>query len=131
MSFNIAVQTAIYSALVDAVSVPVYDDVPQSSGWDGAYITIGEDVISYSDTDSEEMKTCSITVHTWSRARGRKELKELQDQVYFALNNANLVHSGYNFVIITEENAESILDADGKTRHGIQTFNLIIEKIED
>jgi hypothetical protein len=38
------------------------------------------------------------------------------------------VQAGYNFVIITEQNSTTQLDPDGRTRHGIQTFNLIIEE---
>ena len=46
-----------------------------------------------------------------------------------SLNRANLVQSGYKLININRVNSESQLDSDGFTRHGIQTFNLIIQEL--
>lgn len=130
MSFSIAVQTAIYQKLNTDLTVPVYDDVPElASNWKTAYVTIGEDVFTYADTDTENMQRCSITIHVWSRYSGRKECKDIQGEIYNSLHRANLSHPGYKFITITEDSATSVLDPDGLTRHGVQTFNLLIEEI--
>lgn len=129
MSFSIVVQKAIYEKLSADLATPVYDDVQQSRSWKDAYITIGEDVFTYADTDTENMCRVSITIHTWARCRGRKEVKEIQDQIYQSLHRAQLVQTGYKFITITQESATSDLDPDGHTRHGVQTFNLLLEEL--
>ena len=71
----------------------------------------------------------SITIHAWSRLAGRQQTKQIQGLIYDSLNRANLVQSGYKLININRVNSESQLDSDGFTRHGIQTFNLIIQEL--
>jgi len=131
--FELVVQKAIYDKLVLDLSVPIYDQVPQPNdsgdSADFPYVTIGEDNHVTIDTDTELMNQVSIVIHTWSRYRGRKETKDLQGQIYDSLHRSNLSASGYNFVNIAQVDNTSFLDADGFTRHGVQTFNLIIEEL--
>jgi len=138
MSFETVVQTAIYEKLVNnvalmAVVVNVSDNVLQGDDSGNAalfpYVTIGEDVHTTIDTDTELMNQVSITIHTWSRHAGRSETKQIQGLIYGALHRANLSAIGYNFINIAQVNSESQLDSDGFTRHGIQTFNLLIEEL--
>lgn len=130
-AFSLVVQQVIYDKLSADLTTPIYDDViqPSNSGSksDFPYITIGEDIFTYNDTDTDRSNLVSITIHVWSRQRGRKETKQIQSEIYDSLHNAELVSAGFNFVTITEQNSTTQLDADGITRHGIQTFNLIIE----
>lgn len=130
MSFETVVQQTILNKLKADLSQSVFDAVPQSSNSsDFPYITIGEDIFSAGDTDTELMQNVSIVIHTWSRERGRKETKQIQGEIYTALNRANLVAVGYKFITITGEDSTSFLDADGFTRHGVQTFKLLIEEL--
>lgn len=138
MSFEIAVQTAIYSQLTGSAPlmsavVDVYDDVPQpdDSGYaaDFPYVTIGEDVLTATDTDAELSNSVSITVHTWSRESGKFQTKTIQGLIYNALNRASLIYLGYNFVNISRATSDSFLESDGQTRHGVQTFNILIEEV--
>lgn len=137
-AFETVVQTAIYQQLTGnpplmAVITEVYDDVPQpdnsGSSLDFPYVTIGEDVHTTTDTDTELSNQVSIVIHTWSRFSGRSETKQIQGLIYDSLHRANLVQSGYKFINIAQVNSESQLDSDGFTRHGIQTFNLLIEEL--
>ena len=137
-SFSTVVQQEIYQALAAnaslvAETVGIFDDVPQpdDSGYysDFPYVTIGEDVFSDMSTDSELMSLVSITIHTWSRYGGRKEIKRIQGLIYDTLNRATIVNQDYKFININEESAQSQMETDGKTRHGIQTFRLILEEI--
>lgn len=137
-AFGLVVQKGIYETLISnvplmAVVVSVSDDVPQpSDSGDAAnfpYVTIGEDVFTDISTDAELMSQVSITIHVWSRKAGRKETKEIQSLIYNALNRAEIVQSGYHFININETQSESRLDSDGQTRHGIQTYNLMIEEL--
>jgi hypothetical protein len=136
MSFESVVQQAIYSKLTSdaplmAAVVGVYDAVPQLEQPDTEfpYVTIGEDVHTTIDTDTELMNLVSITVHVWSRYNGRSETKNIQGLIYNALHRADLAYAGYKFVTITQEQSSTMMDADGHTRHGIQTFNLMIEEL--
>lgn len=130
MSFETVVQQTVFNKLFNDLSYPVYDDVPQSNNSSNfPYVTIGEDILTAIDTDTELMQRVSITIHVWSREPGRKECKEIQGEIYTSLNRANLTAAGYNFITITGEDSTSFYDADGFTRHGVQTFNLLIEEL--
>ena len=96
---------------------------------DFPHIVIGDDSHVSIDTDTENMNLVSIVVHTWSRYRGRAEVKEIQGYIYNSLQRAALSQPGFKFVNIMQSGSESFLDSDGLTRHGVQTFTLIIEEI--
>ena len=137
MSFELVTQKAVYEALVAnadiiANSIPVYDAVPQPETVENSqypYITIGEDNHNSIDTDTENMNQVSITVNVWSRQLGRAETKRIQGYIYDTLHRARLEQNGFNFVNIMQDSSTSFYDADGITRHGVQTFNLIIEEL--
>jgi hypothetical protein len=137
-AFALVVQKGIYTTLINnvplmAAVVRVSDDVPQpSDAGDAAnfpYVTIGEDVFTDISTDTELMSQVSITIHVWSRQAGRFETKTIQSLIYDALNRADITESGYKFININQTQSESRLDSDGHTRHGIQTYNLLIEEL--
>ena len=131
MSFEIAVQTAVFTKLdndapLKAAVTGVFDDVKQGTAF--PYVVIGEDNHASVDTDDVLGNQVAIVIHTWSRSGGRKETKIIQGLIYDALHRASLIYAGFDFISITQINSESFLDADGHTRHGIQTFNLLIDK---
>lgn len=132
MGFSVAVQTVIYSALsVDAglaalVSTRIYDNVPQDTAY--PYVTIGDDTHTADNTDDELGSSVVCTIHTWSRERGMRETKLIQDAIYDALNRANLSLAGYVIVNVLSEGSDSFLDVDGLTRHGVSNFRLLIDE---
>ncbi len=137
-NFETVVQTKIYETLTGNVPLmaainAVYDDVPQAiSGGDSSafpYVVIGEDVHTDTSTDLELSNLVSITIHTWSRYTGKAETKQIQGLIYSALNRVNILDTNYKFININQVSSESRLDSDGFTRHGIQTFNLMIEEL--
>ena len=136
-SFENAVQSAIYSKLslnadIISNSIPIYDAVPQPVNIvnsDFPYITIGEDSHTAFDTDTENINMVSVVIHTWSRFRGYDEIKEIQGYVYSSLQRGLLTHAGFKFINIMQAGSDAFTDSDGLTRHGVQTFNLIIEEI--
>jgi hypothetical protein len=137
-SFETVVQDAIYDHLTGNVAlmaavVAVYDNVPQpedaGADSDFPYVTIGEDNHVAIDTDTELMDQVSITIHTWARRSGRSQIKQIQGLISTSLNRSNLLASGYKFINIARVDSQSFLDSDGFTRHGVQTFNLMIEEL--
>lgn len=146
MSIEYKIQEAIYDKLINDVDLTVaiapnvqnankgaiYDNVPQAldSGNDSffPYVTIGDDTMIDWDTDTSQGKEATLTIHVWSRYRGRKEVKEIQGIIYDILHLSNLIITGYHSVLMLSEFSETLLDPDGLTRHGVQRFRLIVEK---
>jgi hypothetical protein len=137
MSFETVIQKAIYEKLFNdaaiiATKAPVYDDVPQADDSGSPkvfpYIVVGDDSLVIWDTDTEIGMDAVITIHTWSRKLGKKEIKSLQGLIYDALHRVDLVIPGYKSVVCAFQNSNSFLDADGKTRHGVQAFTMLIER---
>lgn len=131
MSFETVAQTVIYQRLANDVALQakvagVYDAVPDAAAM--PYVTVGEDVHTEWDTFDTLGSSVSITVHTWSQTRGRKQVKELQGLIYNALHRAELTYTAYDIVAVDFENSQTFLDADGRTWHGVQTFHLLIDK---
>tara|TARA_R110002110_G_scaffold415850_1_gene657961 strand:+ start:7764 stop:8168 length:405 start_codon:yes stop_codon:yes gene_type:complete len=131
--FETVVQTEIYSILandagLNAVVTGVYDSVPQVSST-FPYVTIGEDIFTDMSTDTELINLVSITIHVWSRHSGRSETKRIQGLIYGLLNRANITNASYKFININQVTSQTQMDSDGETRHGIQTFNLILEEL--
>lgn len=123
--FETALQKAIYATLSDALTYDIYDEAPQGSSF--PYITIGEANHAEWDTDTTLGNRVSLVIHSWSRYRGRKEIKEMQGEIYAALNRSDLDIIGYHFVTCDFVNSQSFIDTDGKTRHGTQAFNVLMD----
>ena len=137
MNAELEVQKAIFDKLstdtaLSALVAGVYDAVPQpaDSGSDlqFPYVTIGEDTALDWDTDTSVGKGATLTIHSWSRYRGRTEVKQIQGAIYEALHLSNLSVFGYTTVLCLSEFSESMLDPDGLTRHGVQRFRIILDK---
>ena len=133
MAFELIVQGLVYNTLaansaLQALGAEVYDNVPQNTVY--PYVAVGEDLHNEWDTDTSLGTDCIITVHTWSRYRGRTETKRIQGAIYDALHRkeSSFTISGYNVVLCDFVNSQSFLDSDGLTRHGVQTFRIIIER---
>lgn len=129
----IALQTAIFTKLNTDLVPPVYDHVPQAAdpSDDTAfpYVTIGDDDYNAWDTDDSVGYEVLIDVHVWSRKRGKKETKEIQQAIYNSLNRAELTVTGYDFISIDFTFADSALDPDGITRHGVIRFRCLLDEV--
>lgn len=131
MSFELAVQSAIYTALINhsplmsLATGGVLDDVEQDKA-DFPYVTIGEAQHNDWSTNTESGHAVTCVIHTWSRQPGRREIKLIQGAIYDALHRATLTDSGAEFIDCLFVMSESFLDPDGITRHGVQQFKLLI-----
>lgn len=138
MSFEIATQTVIYTLLTGhaplvAIVKGIYDDVPQDptklQDAKFPYVTIGESTHNEFDTDLSVGDDTTTTVHVWSRGRGRDETKKIQGEIYNALHRKTPTYAGFDILGIDWQDSRTLLDSDGKTRHGVQTFRLILRKV--
>jgi hypothetical protein len=125
-------QRAIVDRLADdaavmAIATGVFDHVPQGATF--PYVVIGDDLASAVDTDDTLNADHVVTVHTWSRYRGQKETKQLQQAVYAALHRGALTVASAVYVDCQAETQESFLDDDGLTRHGVQRFRVLLDEV--
>ena len=105
----------------------VYDHVDQGSAF--PYVVIGEDSAAEFDTDTEIGAESSITIHTWSRYKGRQETKEIQQMIYDILHRAELTITDAKFYGLDWQFSDSFLEPDGETRHGVMRFRLLYDSL--
>lgn len=147
MSASVEIQRAVYTALRfnaplvsllatdpnagSPTAAAVFDHVPQSATPEDAeafpYVVLGAETQAEFDTDDQVGRETTMTIHTWSRARGLKETKEIMDAIKSVLHDATLSISGETFVLCLQEFAEAMVDPDGMTRHGVQRFRIITQ----
>jgi hypothetical protein len=147
MSAAVEIQRAIYNALRNDASVAgllavdpnagsptmpaVFDHVPQSATPEAAtsfpYVALGATTEGEFDTDDQVGRETTFTIHTWSRKRGLNELKQVMDAIKSMLHNGTLTVSGETFVFCYQDFAETMLDPDGMTRHGVQRFRIVTQ----
>tara|TARA_Y100001938_G_C8059144_1_gene416155 strand:- start:1074 stop:1478 length:405 start_codon:yes stop_codon:yes gene_type:complete len=113
------------STITSTFSATVHDHVPQGTSF--PYIVIGEETM----TDESSAKTLdfnnfTLTIHIFSRNRGRKEAKQIMARIYELLHNQNLSVTGANHINTRFEFSDVIKENDGLTYHGVQRFRTIL-----
>ncbi len=127
-ALQLGIRTALIAdgtltALVPAARIK--DHIPQPTVF--PYISIGETSAGPFDTKTEDGMEQTFTIHTWSRHRGLKEVKQIMGAIVDVLDQAALSVSGHTLVLVRFEFSDTILDPDGKTRHGVQRFRAITQ----
>jgi hypothetical protein len=127
-----ALQQAVYAALAgDATLMAkitgVHDHVPQGGAF--PYVVIGDGQALEWDTDTETGLDATIVVHAWDRVhRGRRTIKQIQDDIRRILHRAELQVAGSPAVLSVVQYTESFRDADGLTFHGVQRVRVVVEE---
>jgi hypothetical protein len=119
-------QAAIYAALTGAnvSGGRVYDDVPESPTF--PYVQIGEDQAIPDDVSPGDLGVVeTISLHTWSRHRGQKEIKDIVSEITDTLHGVSLNVTGRASALVWVRITRIILDPDGLTRHGITDIEII------
>lgn len=120
---GLAVQSALKAALDAALSVSVYDHVPQGAAF--PYVLIGDDTAVDEGDKSEKGQELTATIHAWSRERGRWQVKTLLGEVYDRLHEGALAPDGWTVVYMRFDFAQSFLEPDGLTYHGVHRYRLL------
>lgn len=122
------VQKAVYDALVAAsisgvqqirdtpIAAPTANDFP--------FIEIGASQTIAADAGGDDGVEEYIDIHCYSRARGQKEIKTIMEAIYNALHHVTLNVSGRTTSFCWFDDGRTLTDADGLTRHGVQTFKI-------
>lgn len=121
--------TSVTSKLSSAwgTLVPIFGDMPQQQAEVDAYfpfITVGL-VTASAYNDKDTIGTSALMqVDVWTRARGFKTCKEIGQACIDALARQSLAVPGH---VTTElESEDYTRDPDGKTKHGILQFRVLI-----
>jgi hypothetical protein len=123
---DLQIQKAVYTTLKGALSVPVYDHVPQKTAY--PYVVVGDDTAIPWDTDDSLGTEATVTVHAWSQYRGAAEAKQLLGQIYAALHRADIAVQNAHTIESIAEFQQTIVESDGLTRHGIIRFRITVDE---
>ena len=107
-----------------SITDKVFDDVPEGTAY--PYVVIGEETSQNVGTKDKDANEHTLTIHVWSQYRGRKEIKEIMSEIYTSLHNSDITLSGASLVNIRHEFEQTLLEADGITRHGVMRFRVVI-----
>ena len=126
-------QKAVFDALsantdLTAVVSGIYDHVPADTAF--PYVTLGETTVSDWSSKSFDGQEHLLTLHVWSRAKGRKEAKEIMALVYDTLHDAALAVEGQELVNLRFDFAQTLKDPDGLTVHGVQRYRAVTRALE-
>jgi hypothetical protein len=112
--------------LVALLGAPrVFDDVPQAT--DFPYLTFGQSTVRDWSTGSEDGSEHILTLHVWSRERGKRQAQEIMGAVRTALHDQTLTLSGHRLINLRHEFSEARRDPDGEAIHGIARFRAVTE----
>lgn len=127
-------QKSIHAALVTNSALTallsgtkIYDDVPQGTSF--PYVTLGESSLRDWSTGSDEGDEHILTLHVWSRAKGRKQVHEIMDALHDSLDDADLSVSGHHLVNLRHELSEARRESDGETYYGIVRYRAVTEPV--
>ena len=126
--YAVAVQTSVYNALSGNSSLTsavtgIYDFVPENTSF--PYVKVGDQTMVDDGTKDKKGSDFTLIVHTFSRYRGSKEIKEIMSLVYDILHESSLTVSGA-MNNMRFEFSDIIKESDGLTTHGVQRFRTFV-----
>jgi hypothetical protein len=131
----LALQTGLRTALLaDSGLVTalggeqVFDDVPRDVPF--PYITIGDIDTRDWSTQTSRGHEHTVTVHLWSRYRGRKQVQELIAEVDRILDGASPPLSGYRLVNLSTVFWTAQREPDGEVYRGTMRLRAVTEPLE-
>ncbi len=110
--------------LTSTLGATVYDYVPDSSAF--PYVKLGEETAIDNGTKSLQGNEHTLVIHSFSRYRGSKQIKEIMSRIYALLHESSLSVSGASLVNLRFEFSDVIKENDGLTSHGLQRFRAVV-----
>ena len=130
----LALQTGLRAALLaDADLVTalggqlVFDDVPREAPF--PYITIGEIETRDWSTQTSRGNEHTVTVHVWSRYRGRKQVQELIGEVDRILDGTDPPLTGHRLVNLSTVFWTALREPDGEVYRGTVRLRAVTEPV--
>ena len=112
------------SNLTSTLGASVYDFVPDSTAF--PYVKLGEETAIDNSTKSLQGNEHTLVIHSFSRYRGSKQIKEIMSRIYALLHESSLSVSGASLVNLRFEFSDVIKENDGLTSHGLQRFRAVV-----
>ncbi len=129
-NFSVALQTTVYNALIGNNPLTtklggnnIYDFVPENTSF--PYVKVGDQTMVDDGTKDKKGSDFTLIVHTFSRYRGSKEIKEIMSLIYDVLHESSLSVSGASNNMRFEF-SDIIKESDGLTTHGVQRFRVFV-----
>ena len=79
-----------------AMITGVHDHVPQDAAF--PYVTMGESTARDWGAAGVTGVEATLTLHVWSRSRGRKQVKQVMAEIHRILHDADLPVTGHDLV---------------------------------
>jgi len=128
-------QKAIYAALSQdgglvarLGGVHIHDHAPANVPF--PYVTFGRTSVYDWSTGTESGTEQLLTLHVWSKAKGKGETHELMEAIATRLNDAALILEGHHLVNLRLEFSEIVFDEDLSVHHGLLRFRAVTEPSE-
>ena len=125
------VYKAIFDRLVSQIAENVYDHVPQDLA-DSDYPFVRIDPISSVNADVDDKPAFAATVQfvSFSRYRGSKEIEDLADSIFTAMNRFEFpATANYGISDFSEDFRRIVTQSDGLTRNAVQQYQLLFEPL--
>lgn len=132
MSIEVALQVAIHAKLTNDLTADVFHEGDVPDNYSGVYVVVGNDTHIEWDTDGETGFESTVTIHTWDTSgatRGYGTIKPVMGECYQSLHRATIGITGFHLVGIDREMADTFIDADGLTPHGVERYRVITRKL--
>jgi hypothetical protein len=127
-------QKALFGALIgDAALVStlggakVFDHAPANAAF--PYVTFGRTSVYDWSTGTESGTEQLLTLHIWSKAKGKKEALDIMESVRKALDQAPLALDDHHLVNLRLEYSEARYDDDVDVHHGLLRFRAVTEDV--
>lgn len=131
-SAALELQRAVFASLqgnaeLDAAmgEVRLYDQAPANAKF--PYLTFGRTSVYDWSTDTESGAEHLVTLHVWSKARGKSECHALIETVRAALDDAALALDGHALIRLRVEYSEVRYEDDNDVHHGLIRFRALTE----
>lgn len=129
---SLALQTAVYAALIADAGVDaligdrIYDAAPRGAAF--PYANFGEMRVADWSTGTETGAEHRLTLHVWSRERGKSECFAVMEAIAAGLHDAALGLDGHGLVNLRFESGQAARDPDGISWHGVMRFRAVTEQ---
>lgn len=121
-----ALQKAIYDLLSAALSVTVYQHVPQTSSY--PYVVVGDMYGQPADNFGAFLKNETfVTLSIWSQYRGQKEVTDIAASIKDALHNARPTLASGRLAQMRVHRSRTSQEPDGLTYMGQVTVRCLVE----
>ncbi|PWR22751.1 DUF3168 domain-containing protein [Zavarzinia aquatilis] len=132
---SLAVQTALFARLAGHAPLSLligdrlHDRRPEAGGF--PHVVIGEAAVTADDSATRGGQRHEVTLHVWSRYRGRAEAKRILAALADALHRQPLSLAAPHRCVILRVAFSTILDdEDGVTAHGVMRLRVVTEAVD-